>query len=84
MSSTPAGVQVSATHQRVWVGWVIALGASLCFSIATPISRGALTAGVGASEMLVARMSLATLFMGLTIGVMDFKLLRTDARCFWI
>lgn len=85
MSSTPASVQAgTTTHKRVWLGWVIALGASLCFSIATPISRGALTAGVGASEMLVARMSLAALFMGLTIGVMDFKLLRTDARCFWI
>jgi drug/metabolite transporter (DMT)-like permease len=52
--------------------------------VATPISRGALTAGVGASEMLVARMALATLFMGLTIGIMDFRLLRTDKRCFWI
>lgn len=70
--------------QRVWVGWAIALSASTCFSIATPITRGALTAGVGAAEMLVARMALATLLMGLTIGVMDFRLLRTDRRCFWI
>lgn len=34
--------------------------------------------------MLVARMGLAALFMGVTIAVMDFRLLRTDKRCFWI
>ncbi|WP_346924754.1 DMT family transporter, partial [uncultured Arthrobacter sp.] len=66
------------------MGWLIAFSASLCFSIATPIARGALTAGVGANEMLVSRMALAALFMGLTIAVMDFKLLRTGWRCFWI
>src|SRR4051812_20441191 len=62
----------------------MALGASLCFSIAYPVARGALTAGVGPTEMLVGRMTLATLFMGITIAVMDFRLLRTDSRCFWI
>ena len=34
--------------------------------------------------MLVARMALATLFMGITIAVMDVRLLRSDRRCFWI
>jgi drug/metabolite transporter (DMT)-like permease len=66
------------------VGWAIALSASLCFSIATPIARGALNAGVGATEMLVARMALAALFIGLTIAIMDRRLLITDSRCFWI
>lgn len=70
--------------RRVWVGWVIALTASTFFSIATPISRGALNAGVGATEMLVTRMTLATIFMGLTIGAMNPRLLFTDKRCFWI
>lgn len=62
----------------------MALSASTLFSIATPISRGALTAGVGASELLVTRMALATLAMGLTIAIMDVRLLRPDKRCFWI
>jgi drug/metabolite transporter (DMT)-like permease len=68
----------------MWVGWALALTASTFFSIATPLSRGALTAGVGASELLVTRMALATLAMGLTIAIMDFRLLWTDKRCFWI
>ncbi len=70
--------------RRAWVGWAIALTATTFFSIATPITRGALNAGVGATEMLVTRMALATLFMGLTIGVMNPRLLFTDKRCFWI
>jgi drug/metabolite transporter (DMT)-like permease len=75
---------VAAPPRRVWIGWAIALTASLSFSIATPLARGALTAGVGATEMLLARMGLATLLMGLTIAVMDIRLLRTDARCIGI
>lgn len=34
--------------------------------------------------MLVARMGLAALFIGLTIAIMDFRLLRTDRRCILI
>jgi drug/metabolite transporter (DMT)-like permease len=48
------------------------------------LARGALTAGVGAAEMLVARMGLAALLMGLTIAIMDWRLLFTDRRCFLI
>ena len=66
------------------MGWAIALTASTFFSIATPLSRGALTAGVGANEMLVTRMTLATLFMGITIAVMNPRLLRADKRCILI
>ena len=85
MSSVPASQPVAArTSSRVWVGWAIALTASTFFSVATPVSRGALTAGIGATELLVARMALATLFRGLTIGIMNPRLLRTDKRCFWI
>ena len=87
MTTTPAiadPTPMPAAPKRVWVGWVIALTASTLFSIATPISRGALTAGVGASEILVTRMSLATLAMGLTIAIMDHRMLRPDKRCFWI
>lgn len=85
MSSTSASTPISTTPpQRVWLGWVIAIAASTCFSVATPISRAALTAGVRANELMVARMALATLVLGLTIAVIDWRLLRVDKRCFWI
>lgn len=84
MSSIPAAPVAAPTRQRRWVGWAIALTASTFFSIATPLSRSALTAGVGATEMLVGRMVLATLLMGLTIAVMDLRLLRADKRCILI
>jgi drug/metabolite transporter (DMT)-like permease len=68
-------------HPRRWLGWAIAICSSLCFSIAYPVARAALTAGVGATEMLVGRMGLAAVLMGITIGVMDWRLLRVDRRC---
>ncbi len=84
MSSTPAGLTAGPSPKRVWVGWSIALSASTLFSIATPLSRGALTAGVGANEILVTRMAMATLLMGLTIALMNPRLLRADKRCILI
>jgi drug/metabolite transporter (DMT)-like permease len=85
LSTLPASPTTgSAAPKRIWVGWAFALTATIFFSVATPLSRGALTAGVGATEILVTRMALATLAMGLTIAIMDIRLLRTDRRCFWI
>lgn len=82
MSSTSASTSISAAPpNRAWVGWVIALCASTCFSVATPISRAALTSGLGANEMMVARMGMATLLMGLTIVILNWRLLLVDRRC---
>lgn len=82
-ASRPAApaAPVEPARTRVWVGWAIAITASTCFSIATPIARSALNNGVGASEMLVTRIALAALLLGLTMAVTQPSLLRADARC---
>ena len=71
----------AAVKPRAWTGWAIALTASFMFSIGTPLIRAALTAGVNSTQLLMVRMGLATVLMGITIGVMDRRLLRADPRC---
>ncbi len=76
----PATIPV-AVKSRAWGGWAIALTASFSFSIATPVMRAALTSGVNSTQLLMIRMGVATILMGLTIAIMDRRLLRADGRC---
>ncbi|MBX3011904.1 MAG: DMT family transporter [Caldilineaceae bacterium] len=59
---------------RAWLGWALALFASFAFSFAAPIARGVILSGVDSTTILVWRLSLATLFFGITIAVMDWRL----------
>jgi len=81
MSVEQAATVPVAAKSRVWMGWAIALTASVTFSVATPLIRAALTAGVNSTQLLMVRMGLATVLMGITIGIMDRRLLRADPRC---
>jgi drug/metabolite transporter (DMT)-like permease len=59
------------------VGWVLAILASACFSLAPPVARGAILAGIDPTTLLVLRMGLATLGFAVTIILMKPAL-------FWI
>jgi drug/metabolite transporter (DMT)-like permease len=76
-----AMVTPAAAPSRAWVGWAIALIASVTFSVATPLMRAALTSGVNSTQLLLIRMGVATILMGITIALMDRRLLRADRRC---
>lgn len=73
-NSTPSTqitqAQPTATAEATWVGWVLALLASACFSLAPPVARGAILAGIDPTTLLVLRMGLATLAFAVTITVM--------------
>jgi drug/metabolite transporter (DMT)-like permease len=88
MSRSPAAesaldVTAQRAQPRVWVGWAIALTAVTCFSVATPVARAVLVRGQDPVALLVVRMALATLLLGLTIGLTQPRLLRADRHCFW-
>lgn len=59
---------VEAAPAPAWIGWVTALAAIVAFSTATPVARAALVAGMDPNALLTARMMIATLLMGITIG----------------
>lgn len=73
---------VTPLSRRLWVGWAIALTASLTFSFATPIARAVISGGVNSIVLLVVRMLVATALMGITLALFDRQRLRADARCF--
>lgn len=81
MSAAPGQATPVAAPQRGWTGWAMALSASLTFSIATPIARGAITSGVPPIQFLVMRIVLAAVLMGATLALFDRAHLRADARC---
>lgn len=79
--STPhAPVQSAVKPEATWLGWGMALLASFFFSMAPPVARGAILAGVDATSLLVMRMVLATFFFAVTIGVMNIRLLRVTRQ----
>ena len=52
-----------STNQLPWLGWVIAIGASISFSIAPVVGRSAMLGGMTPAELLVWRFSTAVLFI---------------------
>ncbi|MEZ4620701.1 MAG: hypothetical protein R2867_35040 [Caldilineaceae bacterium] len=75
-----ASAQDVANPEAAWLGWLFAILASTCFSLAPPVARGAILAGLDATTLLVLRMALATLAFLLTILVMKPALFRICAR----
>ncbi len=65
-------------------GWALALFSSLCFSIAPPIARAAIQAGIDSTTLVVLRLLIATALIGLTIAISAPARLRIDRRGFLI
>lgn len=72
-STSPTSVaqsQAAAKPEAIWLGWLFGLLASFCFSLAPPVARGAIVAGIDPTTLLVLRMALATVAFLITILVM--------------
>lgn len=59
-------------------GWVLALFATLCFSVAAPVARAAILAGFDATSLLAARMVLATFLLAAAIAAVNPARLKID------
>ena len=74
-----------STQQAPWdgnttLGWTLALLASLTFSFAAPIARGAINAGLNPTTLVALRLALATLLTALTTVLIDRRHLRLERR----
>lgn len=56
---------------RYRAGWVLALLATFCFSMAPPLIRHAIIDGFDPVALLMARMVLASILLGITLGVIN-------------
>ncbi len=66
--------------QADWLGWALAMTATVAFSFAPPIARGALNAGMTPTTLVALRLMLAALLVGLTLGFTNRGLLRLQRR----
>lgn len=66
--------------QSTAYGWVLGIGATVAFSVATPLARGVLVGGADPTMLLLVRLSLAVLLYGLTIAFTKPSLLRPGGR----
>lgn len=76
----PPVVTPAVPDSGVWVGWTLALLGTLFFSIAPPIARTVINAGMNTTSIVVVRLWLAALLLGLTIVVLNPRQLKTDWR----
>ncbi len=63
-------------------GWILAVSASVSYSVATPVARAAILSGFDPNALLVARMVLATSLLLLTMLVTNRRHIISDRRCF--
>ena len=68
MTNVKIDATARAPMRPSWQGWMYALAATFCFSMAPAIARGALVTGTDPTELLMARTLLATLLFALLIG----------------
>jgi drug/metabolite transporter (DMT)-like permease len=61
-------------------GWMLAISAIFCFSLATPIARGLIVGGAAPVGIITVRMLIATSLHWATLSVTDRSLLRPDWR----
>lgn len=71
---------VAGGKSNLWFGWAMALTSTLAFSVAPPISKGAITAGMHPTTLLMMRLIITTLLLGLTIMLTAPERLRLDRR----
>ena len=64
--------------------WTLALGASLAFSVAAPVARGAIVGGMDSTTLLVARLVIAVTLLAATTAVTQPAHFKVDGRGFAI
>ncbi len=86
--STPSSAGITRLRQRLStpqaIGWILALIATLFFSMATPTVRWVILAGANPVSVVLARMILATSLVGGTILVVKPGLIAPGWRGVWI
>ncbi|MDX1612933.1 MAG: DMT family transporter [Candidatus Promineifilaceae bacterium] len=68
----------TSRSQEIWLGWILALAATVGFSVAPPISRGAIVAGADPTILVMVRMVGAAILIGLTLLFTAPQRLKTD------
>ena len=80
-TSPPLVATTNSGDHTVRVGWTMAISASIAYSVATPVARGAILSGFDPNALLVGRMVLAVFLLLVTMLITNRRHLVTDKRC---
>lgn len=75
-----ASTTANPAATRTWVGWTLALSASISFSFATPIARGAISAGMDSTTLVTLRLLLTSFLTLATVVIINRAWLHIDRR----
>lgn len=75
-----ATITESTTFSADWWGWIYALLATLCFSIAPTLARGLISGGAEPDTLLAVRFVVSAFLTSLTIVLTQPSLFRVDRR----
>lgn len=84
MPPTPVAVPFGLKISPITFGWILAISAIFCFSLATPIARGLILEGAAPVGIVAARMIIATSLHWGTLRVTSPSMLRPQFREVWI
>lgn len=76
----PAGQPAESSKSSLWFGWTMALTATLAFSVAPPITKWAISAGMNPTTLLMLRLVITTTLLGGTIMLTAAERVRIDRR----
>jgi drug/metabolite transporter (DMT)-like permease len=82
--TTLAPVATRASRRLPWLGWAMALLATLAFSIVPPIGKAAITQGVDPMILVMLRLAITAVLLGGTLAITAPRQLRIDQRSLWI
>lgn len=82
--TTLTPIAAPASHRLPWLGWAMALLATLAFSIVPTVGKAAVSLGVNPTTLVVLRLTITTVLLGITIAATTPQRLRMDRRSGWI
>lgn len=65
-------------HNQLWYGWSMALISTLAFSVAPPIAKAAIRAGIDPTSLLMIRLVISSLLLGGSIALVQPRRLAID------
>ena len=82
VTTTPAPDNADTTRSH-WLGWALALAATLASAIVTPLVRGAVVGGMDPISLLLARLLIASALLLGTLALFDRVRFQVDRGGFW-
>jgi drug/metabolite transporter (DMT)-like permease len=77
-------IATPASRRLPWLGWTMALLATLAFSVVPPVGKAAIAQGVDSTTLVMLRLTIASVLLGGTMAITAPQRLRIGRRSLWV